>query len=208
MFTGLVEAVGALAERTPARAGCRLRIDAPLARALSLGDSIAVNGVCLTVTSIGETEFAADVSPETARVSTLGTLPEGALVNLERPVRAGSPFGGHFVLGHVDAVGSVLELRPDEDFRWLSVRFPTDLGPYIVVKGSIAIDGISLTVAALGPDCVSVQIVPYTMQQTNLRGVRLHDRVNLECDIVGKYVVRAAEVSGMVRPGRREPVRS
>ena len=125
-------------------------------------------------------------------------------MNLERPLRADQRFGGHFVQGHVDAIGHVEELRQDADFHWLTVSFPSMLAPLIVHKGSIAVDGISLTVAGLGADRFDIMVVPFTMQHTNLGRIKLRDRVNLECDMVGKYVVRAAELSGLtlsVRPG-------
>jgi riboflavin synthase len=197
MFTGLVEAVGELVERKPTSGGCRLRIATPLAPQLAPGDSIAVNGVCLTVILAEEQEFHADVGPETVRVTTLGRLPRGSRVNMERPLRADSRFGGHFVQGHVDAIGHVEEVRPDSEFHWLTVTFPTHLAPFIVPKGSIAVDGISLTVAGLGADRFDVQIVPFTMDHTNLSRAQIHDAVNLECDMVGKYVVRAAELAGL-----------
>jgi riboflavin synthase len=205
MFTGLVEAVGELVERKPTSGGFRLRIASRLAPELSPGDSLAVNGVCLTVILAEEEEIHADVGPETVRVTTLGWLPRGGAVNLERPLRADSRFGGHFVQGHVDAIGHVEELRQDAEFHWLTVSFPSQLAPYIVHKGSIAVDGISLTVAGLGGDRIDIQVVPYTMTHTNLARVQIRDRVNLECDMIGKYVVRAAELAGLtltgVRPG-------
>ncbi len=197
MFTGLIEQVGELVERKPTSAGVRLRIATPLARDLAPGDSVAVNGVCLTAIVADDSELHADVGPETLRVTTLGSLARGSLVNLERPLRADGRFGGHFVQGHVDAVGYVEELRADADFHWLTVSFPAALAPYIVHKGSIAVDGISLTVAGLGVDRFDVQIVPFTMTHTNLQRAQLRDRVNLECDMVGKYVVRAAELAGL-----------
>src|SRR5215510_11421758 len=192
MFTGLIEGVGQLAERTPTSGGIRLRIIAPMASELSPGDSLAVNGVCLTVILAERGEIHADVGPETVRVTTLGWLAPGSAVNLERPLRADSRLGGHFVQGHVDAIGYVEELRQDAEFHWLTVSFPTHLAPLLVHKGSIAVDGISLTVAGLGGDRFDVQLVPFTMEHTNLRRVQVRDRVNLECDMVGKYVVRAA----------------
>jgi riboflavin synthase len=204
MFTGLVEGVGELVERTPTKGGFRLRIETPLAHEMKPGDSLAVNGVCLTVILADSHEIVADVSPETIRVTTLGTIERGSPVNLERPLRADSRFGGHFVQGHVDAIGYVEELRADPEFHWLTVGFPSPLAPYIVHKGSIAVDGISLTVAGLGADRFDVQIVPYTLAHTNLRGIQIRHRVNLECDMIGKYVVRAAELAGLTlgtRPG-------
>ncbi|HKF65447.1 MAG TPA: riboflavin synthase [Vicinamibacterales bacterium] len=205
MFTGLVEAVGELVERTPTSGGVRLRIATGLARELALGDSLAVNGVCLTITRADQDAVYADVGPETLRVTTLGSINEGAPVNLERPLRADGRIGGHFVQGHVDGVGQVESLRADADFHWLTVAFPRRLAPFMVNKGSIAVDGISLTIAALGGDRFDIQIVPYTMQHTNLRRVEVRDRVNLECDMVGKYVARAIELAGLnltdARPG-------
>ena len=205
MFTGLVEAVGELVERKPTAGGFRLRIATSLAGELSSGDSLAVNGVCLTVILSERGEVHADVGPETVRVTTLGSLQQGAGVNLERPLRADSRLGGHFVQGHVDGIGHIEDIRPEADFNWFTVSFPRSLAPYVIQKGSIAIDGISLTVAGLGPDRVDVMIVPFTMAHTNLGRAQVHDRVNLECDMVGKYVVRAAELAGLtltaVQPG-------
>jgi riboflavin synthase len=197
MFTGLVEAVGELAATQAMQGGVRFRIATPLAAELAPGDSIAVNGVCLTVVSRLPTEFQADLGPETLRVTTLGGLTPGTLLNLERPLRADSRLGGHFVQGHVDAVGRVEAWRHDSDFSWLSVSFPPALAPSFVLKGSVAVDGISLTVAGLGADHFDVQVIPYTMEHTNLKRVEVHTPVNLECDIFGKYVARAVELAGL-----------
>ena len=204
MFTGLVEGIGELVERKATSGGCRLRISTPLAPELKPGDSLAVNGVCLTVILAKGGEVHADVGPETLRVTTLGTLDPGSAVNLERPLRADQRFGGHFVQGHVDAIGHVEELREDAEFHWLTVSFPSALAPFIVHKGSIAVDGISLTVAGLAADRFDIMVVPFTMRHTNLGRITIRDLVNLECDMVGKYVVRAAELAGLtlnVRPG-------
>jgi riboflavin synthase len=205
MFTGLVEAVGELIERKPTSGGLRLRVASPLAAELAPGDSLAVNGVCLTVILAEAGEIHADLGPETLRVTTLGTLARGSQLNLERPLRLESRLGGHFVQGHVDATGHVEELRPDADCHWLTVSFPSELAPFLVHKGSVALDGISLTIAGLGVDRFDVQVVPYTLTHTNLGRVERRDRVNLEADMVGKYVVRAAELAGLtltgVRPG-------
>lgn len=197
MFTGLIESIGELTERKPTNGGCRLRITSALGPELSPGDSLAVNGVCLTVILAEGNEIHADVGPETLRVTTLGSLEHGARLNLERPLRADSRLGGHFVQGHVDAIGHVDALRRDEEFHWLTVSFPRHLAPYIVHKGSIAVDGISLTVAGLGADRFDIMLVPFTMEHTNLGRIQARDRVNLECDMVGKYVVRAAELAGL-----------
>src|SRR5262245_45376642 len=204
MFTGLIEAVGDIIERKAMSGGFRLRIATALAPELSPGDSLAVSGVCLTVILAEDNEVHADVGPETVRVTTLGTLQPGGRVNLERPLRADGRLGGHFVQGHVDAIGYIEELRAEADFHWLTVSFPSHLAPYLVHKGSIAVDGISLTVAGLGSDRFDVQVVPYTIDHTNLGRAQIRDRVNLECDLIGKYVVRAAEIAGLtlgVRPG-------
>ena len=205
MFTGLIETVGEIVECKPIAGGCRLRIETTLASELGEGDSLAVNGVCLTVIQAADGGVHAEVGPETMRVTTLGHAKSGQLVNLERPVRADSRMGGHFVQGHVDAVGYIEAIRPDADFQWLTVSFPKHLSPFIVSKGSIAVDGISLTVAGLGADRFDVQIVPFTLAHTNLGRSRIRDRVNLECDMIAKYVVHAAELAGLsltaVRPG-------
>jgi len=204
MFTGLIETVGEVAELQPAAAGFRLRIASPLASELKPGDSLAVNGVCLTVILADANEIHADVGPETMRVTALDGLSRGALVNLERPMRADARFGGHFVQGHVDAVGYIEDLRAEAEFHWMTVRFPASLAPFIVQKGSIAVDGISLTVAGLGTEHFDVQLVPYTVDHTNIRRARIRDRVNLECDLVGKYVVRAAELAGLTLTSKHE----
>jgi riboflavin synthase len=197
MFTGLVEAVGEVVDRQATGGGARLAIQSSLSAALGLGDSVAVNGVCLTATSIEGNVFRADVGPETLRVTTLGRFVKGTQVNLERPLRADGRFGGHFVQGHVDGIGHIEDFRAEADFHWLTVSFPPDLAAYIVPKGSIAIDGISLTVARLGADRVDIMIVPFTIEHTNLKACRKHDAVNIECDMVGKYVARAAELAGL-----------
>lgn len=195
MFTGLVEAVGEVVDRQTVTGGARLRIESSLSTELALGDSVAVNGVCLTATSLEGPVFSADVGPETMRVTTLGRFVKGTRVNLERPLRADGRFGGHFVQGHVDGIGRIEDWRAEADFHWLTVSFSPDLAPYIVPKGSIAIDGISLTVARLGADRVDIMIVPFTIEHTNLRAARKHDAVNIECDMVGKYVARAVELA-------------
>ena len=191
MFSGLIEATGRVSALQEIPAGARLTIGTPLARDLALGDSIAVNGVCLTVAETAAAAFDADVSPETARVTTLGGLSPGTVVNLERPLRVDARLGGHFVLGHVDAVGHVREIRSQEEFNLVTVAYDPTLASFLVPKGSVAVDGISLTVAALRPDEFDVQIVPYTWRHTNLQSSGPETPVNLECDIIGKYVVRA-----------------
>ena len=195
MFTGLVEAVGEVTEVKPTTGGSRLRLSTQLAPELANGDSLAVNGVCLTVVAADTDGVHMDVSPETARITTLGAIRRGALVNLERPLRADARLGGHFVQGHVDGTGTVEELRQDGDSYWLTVMFAPVLAPYIVRKGSIAVNGISLTVAGVDDRRFDVQIIPYTWTHTNLHSTRASDPVNLECDILGKYVARSVELA-------------
>jgi riboflavin synthase len=202
MFTGLVETVGEVAEIKPTPAGVRLRLTTDLSAGLLPGDSLAVNGVCLTVVSADADGLHMDISPETLRVTTLSTLKRGAPVNLERPMRADSRVGGHFVLGHVDATGTIEELRENGDCWWVTVRFPPSLAAQIVRKGSIAIDGISLTVAGVDDRRLDVQIIPFTWEHTNLKAAKVNDPVNLECDMLGKYVLRAMELTS--KTGRRE----
>lgn len=197
MFTGLIEAVGDVVEVKGTSAGMRLRIRTGLAAEIEPGDSLAVNGVCLTVILAGHGEVQADVGPETARVTSLGSLRRSQVVNLERSMRADGRLGGHFVQGHVDGTGSVNAIRVKEDARWLTIMFPPALAPYFVHKGSVAVDGVSLTVAGLGDTQFDVMIVPYTWDHTSLGALRVRDRVNLECDMIGKYVVRAVELTGL-----------
>lgn len=206
MFTGLIEAVGEVAEVKPLATGFRLRVITALARELAPGDSLAVNGVCLTLVVAAADEVHADVAPETARVTTLASLKRGALVNLERPVRADGRLGGHFVQGHVDGTGIVEDIRGEDEFHWLTITYPPSLAPCLVRKGAIAVDGISLTVAGLDERRFDVQIVPYTWEHTNLRTLRVHDAVNLEGDILAKYVVRALETAGFDLAGRARPL--
>jgi riboflavin synthase len=195
MFTGLIETVGRVAEVKSTGGGMRLRIRTPLASELSPGDSLAVNGVCLTVILAEDGDVHADIGPETAHVTTLGSLRREQEVNLERPMRADSRVGGHFVLGHVDGTGAVDEVRSEGDAHWLTISFGEELASYLIRKGSVAVDGISLTVAGLGDGRFDVMIIPFTWEHTSLKTLRVGSRVNLECDMVGKYVARAAELA-------------
>jgi len=194
MFTGIVEAVGSLAEVKGTSGGFRVRIQTPLASALKIGDSLAVNGVCLTVILIEGQNVLADVGPETVRVTTFGALQRGQEVNLERPMRGDGRLDGHFVLGHVDGVGVIEEIRTEGESHWLTIGFQPALAPYFIRKGSVAVEGISLTVAGLGERQFDVMIIPYTWANTSLRNLRKGDKVNLECDMIGKYVVRAMDL--------------
>jgi riboflavin synthase len=195
MFTGLIETVGAVSELARTESGFTLRIRTPLASELRQGESVAVNGVCLTVTTSDEVGWSADIGPETARVTTLGSFTPGQPVNLERSMRADGRFGGHFVQGHADGVGVVDAVRQDGESYWIAVRVPSELEPLLVLKGSIAIDGVSLTVARLDRAMVHVMIIPFTWAHTALWSLRAGHRVNVECDIVGKYVARSMELA-------------
>ena len=191
MFTGLVEAIGEIVAVEQRPGAVRIYVTSEIGDGVAIGESVAVNGVCLTAIAGGGRELAFDAGPETMRVTGLGELAPGDRVNLERAMRADTRLGGHYVQGHVDAVGTIVDVRPDGEFTWVRIRFPQELAPQLVLKGSVAVDGISLTVAALGEDSFDVQIIPHTWTHTNLRGAHAGMRVNLECDIIGKYVARA-----------------
>ena len=205
MFNGLIETLGEVAELKALPAGFRIRVATSLAAELELGESIAVNGVCLTVIHTDRDAFHAEISPETARVTGLGALQRGWVVNLERSMRADARVGGHFVQGHVDATGRIEEIRHEAGFRRVTVTFPSSLAPYLVPKGSVAVDGISLTVAGLSDTWFDAQIIPFTWEHTNLSRATTGSVVNLECDIIGKYVVRAMAVRGDGPPSHGDP---
>jgi riboflavin synthase len=194
MFTGLIEASGRVAAVSPVPGGYRLEIEASLASEVALGESVAVNGVCLTVVSVAGKVVAFDLGPETARVTSLGDLAAGAIVNLERAMRADTRVGGHFVQGHVDGTGTLLSVVPEAEFTWMTFSFPREQAAYLIAKGAVAVDGISLTVARLSEDSFDVQIIPFTWTHTNLAALGVGARVNLEFDMLGKYAVRAAEL--------------
>ncbi len=192
MFTGIIEEVGTVAELTALGAGSRLQVRAAeVLSDLPIGGSIAVNGVCLTAVEVTAGSFAADLSPETLERSNLGDLRPSSRVNLERPLAPTSRLSGHIVQGHVDGAGEFLALEELGDGNWwLRVRVPRELLRYFVYKGSIAIDGISLTIASLQDDVVGVALIPHTYRETSLAGLRAGSRVNLECDIIAKHVER------------------
>jgi riboflavin synthase len=195
MFTGLIESIGLVADATAAASGVRLRVRTALGAEMHAGDSLAVNGVCLTVVAADAGVVHADVGPETARVTTLGALRAGQPLNLERAMRADNRFGGHFVQGHVDGTAEVKAIRGEGDAHWLTISFGDALAASFIPKGSVAVDGVSLTVASLRDGEFDVMIVPFTWDHTNLHALRPRDRVNLECDMVGKYVARAAQIA-------------
>jgi riboflavin synthase len=211
MFTGIIEHLGVIRALEPASGGARVTIDAPtLAGRLEISKSIAVNGCCLTVTSTQRTQFSADLSSETLNKTTFGVpngIKPGSRVNLEQPLVAGQEFGGHFVLGHVDGTGEITKLTPESHGggSWtLAVRVPPDFARYVVPKGSITIDGISLTVARWNEGIAEIAVIPYTYEHTNLRDRKIGDAVNLEADVLGKYIERYLEARGArtTKPGQ------
>lgn len=189
MFTGLIEEVGVIRNIRRGQKSCVLTIACrDVLQDSRIGDSIAVNGVCLTVTGMDSGCCTADVMAETMNRSSLGRLSPGARVNLERAMPADGRFGGHIVSGHIDGTGTIQLIQQDDNAVWYTVAAPDNLLRYIVEKGSITIDGISLTVAYVDDSCFKVSIIPHTQQVTALRDRRTGDIVNLECDIIGKYV--------------------
>jgi riboflavin synthase len=191
MFTGIIEHVGKVVALTQSGGKGELRaVIGPLAEGTRIGDSVNVNGACLTVARLSSDLAEFDVSGETLRVTTTGALRPGAEVNLERALRVGERLGGHFVLGHVDCVGTVAAITKSTAQVTLTVNAPPHVIAQIIPKGSIAVDGISLTVAELTGDAFSVAIIPHTFANTTLRGKSAGDRVNLELDMIGKYVAR------------------
>ena len=191
MFTGLVECMGTVKNLHPEGDGKRLMIDAVLfGNDIQLGESIAINGVCLTVVEHQPGSGAFQVAPETLRKTNLGNLSSGSRVNLERAMKLGDRLGGHWVQGHVDGVASVLRRRPDGDWEQFIFELPTELSRYLVPKGSITVNGVSLTVVDVTDDHFSVALIPHTLAITNLGQLRSGDTVNLEVDILAKYIER------------------
>ncbi len=189
MFTGIVEELGSVVAADNMAAGARITIAAPLVTSdAALGDSISVNGVCLTIVNVIDETFAADVSPETLERSTLGSLRAGSRVNLERAVTPSTRLGGHIVQGHVDSRGTFLGAFDEGDFWTLRIGFPAEMRRYFVFKGSVTVEGISLTIAALEDGHFDIAIIPKTWEMTNLSTLKSGDPVNLEADVIAKYV--------------------
>jgi riboflavin synthase len=200
MFTGIVEELGLVAAIAGDGDGLRLQIEAPaLAPLCQIGDSVNVSGCCLTVVAIEGDTLSFEVVPETLRRTALGGLEPGARVNLEDALRAGEPYGGHIVQGHVDAVGELGERREEGIGLWLRFRAPGHVQRYLIEKGSVAVAGVSLTVAALYDDGFAVAIVPHTMQMTTLAGLAVGAPVNLEADMIARYVERLLDASPSAR---------
>ena len=189
MFTGIVEEIGLVENVKKGPASASVTINAPAVTAgTKTGDSIAVNGICLTVTSLAGSTFTADIMHESLNRSSLSDLRRGCRVNLERAMAADGRFGGHIVSGHVDGTGIISAIREDDNAVWYTVRTSPAIMRYIVEKGSVTIDGVSLTVAAVTEDSFSVSVIPHTRQVTIMGDLRAGDKVNLENDIIGKYV--------------------
>jgi riboflavin synthase len=214
MFTGIIEHLGTISRLDLNSGGGKLTVHAPnLAPKLAVSGSVAVNGCCLTVVHRDEQIFSADLSGETIDKTSFASLKTGARVNLEQPLTEGREFGGHFVLGHVDGTGRVAHLTPTGDSWLFGVAIPPELARYIVSKGSITIDGVSLTVASWRNHIAEIAVIPYTYQHTNIRDRVSGDPVNLEADILGKYIerylaqrdsaeiARPLRVEGLVRQG-------
>jgi riboflavin synthase len=194
VFTGIVEELGSVVGVEPQGDAVRLRIRGPVVTSDAVhGASIAVNGVCLTVVEHGDGEFTADVMQETLDRSSLGALGAGSPVNLERPVTLEARLGGHLVQGHVDGTGTILDRTPSEHWEIVRVSLPDDLGRYVVEKGSITVDGVSLTVVEAARDSFTVSLIPTTLGLTTLGSKTVGDLVNLEVDVVAKYVERMLE---------------
>lgn len=191
MFTGIIEELGKISSLSKSANGAKIKISAKIVTdKTNEGDSIAVNGVCLTALEITSNSFTADVSNETLNRSTLGKLATGSIVNLERAVTPATRLGGHIVQGHVDATGKFLSAIQSGDFWTVRVSYPKEIGQYLVYKGSISVEGISLTIANLTDDYFEIALIPKTWTMTNLHTLKAGDAVNLEADVIAKYVER------------------
>jgi riboflavin synthase len=204
MFTGIVQELGRVEAADASTDGTRLRVAAQLAADLAPGGSVAVNGACLTASSTDATGFEADVMHQTLSLTTLGELEPGSTVNLELPLRPTDRLGGHVVQGHVDGTATVTELAPDGFAKRLVAELPEGLLPYVVERGSIALDGVSLTVAALEDPVVAVSLIPETLERTTLGRVEPGARLNVECDVLARYVRRQLSAEAGLSPFRRE----
>jgi riboflavin synthase len=190
LFTGLIEDLGAVESIERTGDGAKLRISSRLAGELALGDSIAVNGCCLTATVVGDNHFETEAMNQTLEVTALGSVEDGSKVNLELAMKVGDRLGGHIVQGHVDGVGTVSSVEDDGFARRLRLDLPTQLLQFAVDKGSITLNGVSLTVAELGETWAEVSLIPETLERTNLGDLAPGDRLNVECDVIAKYVER------------------
>ncbi len=205
MFTGLIEDLGTLRDLSRGSDSVRLTVATRIPmNELQMGESIAVNGICLTVVAFGGETFSADVSPETLDRSSLGRLTPGSRVNLERALRLSDRLGGHLVSGHVDAVASVSHRQQDQNAVRFTFKIPQAVQRYVIEKGSVAVDGISLTVNAVGEGCFTVAVIPHSLALTTLQFRSVGDQVNIETDLIGKYVERFLKAPGP--PADKSPV--
>jgi riboflavin synthase len=204
MFTGIIKELGTVEAIESSADGARLRIRAELASELGEGDSVAVNGACLTATTVTGETFEADVMHQTLELTTLGALAVGSGANLELPLRADERLGGHIVQGHVDGTATVAELVDEGFAKRVRVELPAELLPYVVEHGSVAIEGVSLTVARLDDPVVEVSLIPETLERTTLGRLEAGDRVNVECDVLARYVRRQLETDAGLSPSTRE----
>lgn len=194
MFTGLIEEIGVIRKRAPSTGGLRLEVEAhKVTDDLKVGDSVSVNGVCQTIEKVSESHFSFFSIPETIARTNLGSLSLGDRVNLERPVKLGESLGGHLVSGHIDCVGRIVKRKEMEAHTLLEVSYPTEFDRYVVPKGSMALEGISLTVLETGSGRFSVAIIPHTLKNTNLGGKKTGDEVNLEFDQIAKYIEKQSQ---------------
>jgi riboflavin synthase len=206
VFTGIIEETGAIRELRILPAGAFITLSAQkVPTGLAIGDSVSVNGVCLTATRVNPDSFSCDISAETLRVSSFQQARPGMRVNLERSLRVGDRLGGHFVLGHVDGLGKMLAQKASGEGFEIYFEFPQSMERYLVYKGSIAVDGISLTIASLSKTSFSVAVIPYTFEFTNLRHLKAGDAVNLEADVLGKYIERFFQLG--LTPGEKPAVK-
>lgn len=202
MFTGIVEEIGTITHIKNGVKSSKLIINCnKVLETTEIGDSICTNGVCLTVTNISKGTFEADVMAETIRKSNLNTLKIGSKVNLERALSLSTRLGGHLVSGHIDGIGYIKDLKKEDSAIWITIKTSVDILRYILYKGSITIDGISLTIAYVDDDVFKVSIIPHTLQQTILSSKNIGDSVNLECDIIGKYVEK---LLGISKPNKQQ----
>jgi riboflavin synthase len=200
MFTGIIKELGRVEAVEASDDGARLRIRADLTSELEPGDSVAVNGACLTATSVGGGEFRADVMHQTLSLTTLGEVEPASRVNLELPLRPTDRLGGHVVQGHVDGTATVADLSADGFAKRLRLELPDDLLPYVVERGSIAIEGVSLTIADLDDSSLEVSLIPETLERTTLGALEPGDRVNVECDVLARYVRRQLSTEAGMSP--------
>ncbi len=193
MFTGLIKGIGVVMEKTNTSSAATLKIETILASELNLGDSVAVNGVCLTASALGPNWFRADMMPETIKSSNLNFLKSSDKVNLEPALAFGERLGGHLVSGHVDCISRVSAVYSEQNFRIIKVSFPAEMAKFIALKGSVAVNGVSLTIQGVSGNEFMISLIPHTLQETNLQFIKVNDLVNIEVDLLARYVVNIME---------------